>query len=238
MAGLLALVGGVEFTAGNEQQDRELAAAAAGGIAFVVPTAAARQRPDLAVEHASSWFRGLGVELHELRVLTRTDAGSEQLAAEAAKGRLFYLVGGDPGHVAQTLRGSRVWEAILGAWQAGAALAGSSAGAMALGEWTLIRARWPDHVTRAYREALGLVPDLTVLPHFEKFGQKWVESATAAAPRPHVTLLGIAERSAALWDAGGWRAAGPGRITVIRDGQTRDFQAGSAVAGLPEPRVA
>src|SRR5205085_712826 len=83
-------------------------------------------------------------ELHELRVLTRTDAGSEQLAAEAAKGRLFYLVGGDPGHVAQTLRGSRVWEAILSAWQAGAALAGSSAGAMALGEWTLIRARWPD----------------------------------------------------------------------------------------------
>ncbi len=238
MAGLLALVGGVEFTPGNEEQDRELAAAARGGPAFVVPTAAARQRPDLAVAQATRWFRGLGLELRELRVLTRTDANSRELSEEAAEGRLFYLVGGDPGHVAQTLRGSRVWEAILGAWRAGAALAGSSAGAMALGDWTLIRARWPDHVTRAYRDALGVVPDLTVLPHFERFGHKWVESATAATPRPRVALLGIDERSAALWDGSGWRATGPGRVTVIRDGEAGVFQTGARVAGLPEPRVA
>src|ERR1700694_5423824 len=141
-AGMLALVGGDEFNPGNEEQDRLLAGAAGPGPAFVVPTAAARQKPSQSVTHAIEWFRQFHLELQELPVLKRSDANSGALAERARTGGFFYLVGGDPGLVAKVLRGSAVWQAIFEAWRDGAALAGSFAGAMALCSHTLVMAPW------------------------------------------------------------------------------------------------
>jgi cyanophycinase len=233
MSGMLALVGGDEFNPGNEEQDRLLAAAAGRGAAFVVPTAAARQDPKRSVEHATAWFRQFGLELQELPVLKRTDANSVVLADRARSGGFFYLVGGDPGLVAQVLRGSAVWRAIFDAWRDGAALAGSSAGAMALCSDTLVRARWPVHFNRRPMDALGLLPATAVLPHFDTFGHRWVESAQAAAPA--LCLLGVDERSAAVWDGARWLAAGPGAITVIKGAKVGTFTSGQEISGLEQP---
>ena len=233
VAGALALVGGDEFNPGNEEQDRLLAAAARPGPAFVVPTAAARQGPEVAVEHAKRWFKQFGLELQELPVLKRGAAESAAIAAQAREGGFFYLVGGDPGHVAQVLRGSAVWRAIFQAWREGAALAGSSAGAMALCSHTLVRAKWPNRFNRRPIDALGLLPKTAVLPHFETFGNRWVESAQEAAPG--LTLLGIDERSAALWMKDAWRATGPGSVTVIQGSKLATFASGSKIIGLHAP---
>jgi cyanophycinase len=230
---VLALVGGDEFNPGNEEQDRILAAAARPGPAFVVPTAAARQGPEKAVAHATSWFKQFGLDLQELPVLKKADANSKELAALARTGGFFYLVGGDPGLVAQVLHSSRVWNAIFEAWLEGSSLAGSSAGAMALASQSLIRATWPNRFSRRPTEALGLVPETAVLPHYETFGHRWVESAERELPR--TTLLGIDERSAAVWAAGEWRAAGPGSVTVIKGSKTTRFPSGSKITGLHAP---
>ena len=233
MPGVLALVGGDEFNPGNDQQDRILATEAGSGPAFVVPTAAARQDPQASVQHATAWFKQFGLELRELPVLKRADANSKELAAVARKGGFFYLVGGDPGLVAQVLRSSRVWTAIFEAWLEGASLAGSSAGAMALCSHSLIRATWPKRFTRRPTEALGLVPETAVLPHFETFGHRWIESA--ASELPGATLLGIDERSAAVWMRDEWSAYGPGSVTIIKGSTTARFASGTTVAGLPAP---
>jgi len=230
MAGLLALVGGVEFEPGNEPQDREMVAAARRGPAYVLPTAQARSGPAKAVAHAQRWFASLGLEVLELPVTTRAHARSPELVEKAAAGGFFYLVGGDPGQVAAVLRGSPVWEAMVAAWRSGAVLAGSSAGSMALCEWTLVIDRWPHHDERKYKEALNVVPNSVVLPHFDAFGERWIPSATAAAPAPGVTLIGVNERCAAVHDANGWRAVG--RVVVIRDGERGEYESG---AGLPIP---
>ncbi len=233
VAGTLALVGGDEFNPGNEEQDRILAETARPGPAFVVPTAAARQDPQASVRHATAWFKQFGLDLRELPVLKRTDANSKELAGLARTGGFFYLVGGDPGLVAQVLRSSRVWTAIFEAWLDGASLAGSSAGAMALSAHSLIRATWPNRFTRRPTDGLGLVPDTAVLPHFETFGHKWVESAERELPG--ATLLGIDERSAAVWAKEVWRAHGPGSVTVIKGSKRAQFASGTSVSGLPAP---
>ncbi|MDQ6720224.1 MAG: Type 1 glutamine amidotransferase-like domain-containing protein [Candidatus Dormibacteraeota bacterium] len=233
MAGLLALVGGDEFNPGNEEQDRMLAAAALHGAAFVVPTAAARQKPEQSVAKAKTWFSQFGLELQELPVLKRGDATSAVLAARARAGGFFYLVGGDPGLVAKVLRGSAVWMAMFEAWRGGAALAGSSAGAMALCSHTLVRASWPNRFNRRPADALGVVPKTAVLPHFDTFGHRWVESAQAAAPG--LCLLGIDERSAAVWDGVRWLAAGPGAVTVVNRTRVARFTSGQEVSGLRQP---
>lgn len=233
MPGLLALVGGDEFKPGNEQQDRLMVRAAGRGPAFIVPTAAARQAPDKAVDHATRWFASLGLALRELPVLRRTDAMKESVARAASSGGFFYLCGGDPGLVAQVLRGSLVWRAIFGAWRDGAVLAGSSAGAMALCSHTLVRATWPNRFHRRPMEALGAVRRTAVLPHYDTFGHRWVESAYEAAPE--LTLLGVDERSAAVWRDGTWTAYGPGVVTVVRAGKATRYESGAEVKGLRQP---
>src|SRR5262245_44125369 len=153
MPGPMSLVGGDELHPGNEEQDRALVDAAAGGPAFVLATAAGRQRPELAVRHAVEWFGSLGLTVEELPATKRSHVTSAENVSRARAGRFFYLVGGDPGLVPKTLSGSPVWDAIVAAWRDGAALAGSSAGAMAMAEWTLVRDRMPGDDRRRYLPA-------------------------------------------------------------------------------------
>ncbi|HEX6332236.1 MAG TPA: Type 1 glutamine amidotransferase-like domain-containing protein [Actinomycetota bacterium] len=230
--GPLALVGGDELRPGNEPQDRLLLEAAGPGPAYVLATAAARQRPELAVANAREWFGALGLEIEELPATRRAHVTSAEAADRARAGRFFYLVGGDPGLVPRTLSETPVWEAIVAAWSAGAALAGSSAGAMALAEWTLVRERVPGDDRRRFAPALGLVPGVAVLPHFETFGHRWVASASE---RTGVVLLGLDERTAAVWKDGRWTALGAGGVTTIVDGERRRVDAGSPIAGLAAP---
>ena len=233
MEGPLALVGGDELNPGNEPQDEVLVAAANGGPAYVLATAAARQRPDLAVEHARKWFAKLGLQVEELPVRSRAEAGSKEVAAQAAQGRFFYLVGGDPGVTVDILIGTPVWSAIAAAWRDGAALAGSSAGAMAMGAWSLVRGRYKGDDDRRFKDALGLVPRVAVAPHFESFGRRWAGSTQVEARE--VVLVGIDERSAAVWIAGEWRAMGHGGVTVITNGDRVRFEAGQVISGMPHP---
>jgi cyanophycinase len=230
VTGPLALVGGAEFQPGNEPIDQALLAAAGDGPAYVLPTAAARQHPELAVATARRWFASLGRAVEELPVLTHSDALSAPLAGLARQGRFFYLVGGDPGLVVLVLNHTYVHLAMLEAWREGAALAGSSAGAMALGQWTPVREKWPNRDRRRLAPALGLVPGVVVVPHFEASGHRWQLDLP-----PGAILLGVDERTAALWDGRGWRVAGPGRVTVVVGAEKAVFASGEAVVGLPPP---
>ncbi len=127
------------------------------------------------------------------------------------------------------LHDSPVWLAIVSAWRSGAALAGSSAGAMAMGQWTLIRGRYPGDRRRQYRDALGLVPGIAVLPHYATFGREWVTSALEGRPSDDVALLGIDERSAAVWSDDAWRVMGDGEVAVITTAGERVFRSGQAI---------
>ena len=236
--GPLFLVGGNEFLPGNEPHDRRFAEAAADGPAYVVATAAIRQDPDRAVRTATAWFAALGLRVEELPLRGRRAAADPLVVARAAEAGGFYLCGGDPGLVVKTLEGTPAWEVIVSAWRRGAALAGSSAGAMALGEWTLLRARRPGDAHRRYAPALGLVRGLAVVPHLDEFGEAWLPSALAARPRRDTVLLAIDARTAAAWlpgRGGGWTAMGAGGVEVLTPDARRRLAAGHRLIGLPQP---
>jgi cyanophycinase len=232
-AGPLALVGGDEFHAGNEAQDALLCEAAAGRPAYIVATAA-RDSPEAAVATAQRWFRRFDVDITELRVRTITEARSTATAEQAKGAGLIYICGGDPGRVVQVLRGTLVWEAIRQAWRDGCALAGSSAGAMALCEWSLVRRGFPGHTDRRGLEGLNLVPGSAFLPHYDTFGERWIPSAQESVGADTL-LIGVDERSAAVWVDGAWSAMGPGRVVLVRGDERRVFPAPSPVDGFPQP---
>jgi cyanophycinase len=236
--GPLALVGGDELNPGNEPQDEILVRAAGDGPAYVIATAAARHQPELAVANAQRWFGALGLAVEDLPALRRSDVQAPDNVRRARSGRFFYIVGGDPGLVPSVLRGSPLWDAVTAAWREGAALGGSSAGAMALGAWTLVRERHPGDDRRRYAPALDLVPGIAVVPHFETFGHRWVDGASEMAPNDDVVLLGLDERTAAVWQDGAWMCLGAGGITIVRRGGRQRFASGDRLEGLPAPREA
>lgn len=231
--GPFILAGGAEFTAGNEPQDQVFLAAAKGRPVYVVAAAAVRQDPDRAVATARRWFRGLGAEVHELRIRGRTDAADPATVSAAREAGGVYLCGGDPGLVVEILRDTPAWAAVVEAWGRGAALGGSSAGAMALGEWSLIRAGM-SHDRRRFAPALGLLPNVAVVPHLDEFGERWLRSL--ALPRRGATILGLDTRTAAVWQPTiGWRAMGGGRVAVIRGGDRQERSEGGRPTGIGRP---
>lgn len=216
MAGVLALVGGDEFKPGNEEQDRFLLEHRQPGKAYVLATANSKH-PDACAQFAINWFGGLGFQVEELRVRSPEDAASPKVAEQARAGGFFYLAGGNPRRVADILRGSAVWSAIRKAWQEGAALAGSSAGAMAFGRWTL------DPNSQKPYDALNLLEDAAILPHYSQFGKSWIPKARKALD-PQAWLLGLDERTALVHDGKDWRVMGPGEVHVLQGDRDAAFR--------------
>ncbi|MEZ5266354.1 MAG: Type 1 glutamine amidotransferase-like domain-containing protein [Acidimicrobiales bacterium] len=159
--GPLALVGSGEFLPQMAEIDRWLLAGRPPRAAFLA-TAAGLEGPEtvsrwlaLGVEH----YRRLGVEPVPVPVIERADADDPDHAAAFEGCGLVYLSGGHPAYLAATLRGTAVWTAIERAWRAGAALAGCSAGAMALSaEAPSVRGDRPDE------PGLALVAHVAVIP--------------------------------------------------------------------------
>jgi cyanophycinase len=122
--GPLALIGGSEWRAGCDF-DRDLLELSGGTEVLVLPTAAAYEHPDRALEAAERWFDDIGGRVRSLRVLTRRDAVEEANVAPIAEAAFIYLSGGSPMHLRSVLKDSPVWDALVAAWQRGAVLAGS-----------------------------------------------------------------------------------------------------------------
>ena len=181
-------------------------------------TAAAPEGPaSLARWHAlgAAAAAGSGSSRSSCPSPTATAREDPENAALVEGAGLVYLSGGNPGYLAQTLRGTAVWEAIVAAWHAGAALAGCSAGAMALSAgFPDIRRPW-----RSGRRGARLVPACEVLPHFDRFGGRmpdWSPCAAWAGRRTGVAGVGVDEDTALV--GGLPRAAGrrsrPARATA------------------------
>jgi cyanophycinase-like exopeptidase len=176
----------------------------------VVPAAASTGRPDLAARHGVGAFEriaadlGIDVVAEAVLVVDAASAADPAIAGRLAQAHVIHLPGGEPHLVAEILRGTPAWHAILDAHAAGAAIAGASAGAMALADRTWSRRGWLD--------GLGLVHGLVVVPHFAQFDARGRESDVDRVERERLNVLGLDERTGVIREAPGtWRVAGQGR---------------------------
>src|SRR5438309_624552 len=83
-------------------------------------------------------------------------ANDETIAASIRQSRLIYLLGGFTGYLGETLANSASYRAMLTAYEAGAVIAGSSAGAMMLCQYYF------DPAKRQIVEGLNFVPNTCV----------------------------------------------------------------------------
>ena len=182
----------------------------------ILPTAAA---PDNHHERAGNnglrWFQSLGArDVDVVYVIDEASANDPALAASLRTSRLIYLLGGFPRHLGETLKNSLCWEAALEAYQNGAVLGGSSAGAMVL------CGHYYDPYEMQLLPGLNLLPNACVLPHHNNLGKMWVNHLKELLPDS--ILIGIDERTGMIGDSnGGWSVSGAGEITLYRGDQVK-----------------
>lgn len=225
MTGQIVLAGGAEF--GGRMADVDRAAIAlAGGLDApirIIPTAAAPDHNHInAGGNGVRWFQSLGAhDVAALPLIDRASAELPQIGAALRAARLIYLLGGFPRYLGQTLLGSASWQALRAAYDAGAVIAGSSAGAMVLCE------HYYDPEGQQLMPGLGLLPGACVLPHHNSFGQRW--AAQLAALLPNSVLIGIDERTGMIGEdaRGSWQIYGQGAVTLYHAGAPRSYLAGA-----------
>lgn len=208
--GPLALVGGAEWTEGCTF-DETLWRDSGEAEVVVLPTAAAYEHPQRAVDTARDWFARFGATVAGVMVLSRRDAQDREAADRLRAARFIYLSGGSPMHLRSVLKDTPVWSAVVEAWRAGAVLAGSSAGAMVLGDSMV------DPRGGALTLGLGLLERIAVLPHYDTWSEEKAHRTVQLATG-HLRIAAIDERTALIRDPDGtWCAAGAGNVTIFVD---------------------
>jgi len=236
MIGSLALVGSGEYLPAMASFEKSLIDDGITNgkrpIYIQIPTAAGKETPDR-LEYwkqlGKSQADRLGVDSIFLPIFTREDANNPEHARQIKDSALIYISGGDPHYLAETLMGTPLWDAIQENWRNGTSLAGCSAGAMVLSShipnFRLLK--------KAPTAGLNLLPELRVIPHFNKFF-RWIPES-AAKVLLHVPddsiLIGVDELTAIVKRSGDehWVVVGEAKVHVLKGMPDRQLVDGEVI---------
>jgi cyanophycinase-like exopeptidase len=223
MNGSLALVGSGEYLPAMASLEKSLIDDGIKNgkrpIYVQIPTAAGRESSDR-LEYWKQLGKvqadRLGVDSIFLPIYVREDANNPEYATLIKDCALIYMSGGDPHYLAETLIGTPLWEAIQENWRTGTSLAGCSAGAMVLS------AHIPNFrlLKKSPTVGLNLLPNIRVIPHFNKFF-RWIPES-AAKVLLHVPddsiLIGVDELTAIVKRSGvdHWVVVGEAKVHVLK----------------------
>ena len=241
MNGSLALVGSGEYLPAMAEFEKSLVQDGVKNgkeARYVqIPTAAGRESADR-LEYwkqlGLTQAKAIGVEATYLPIYTREDALNQKYVDAVANSALMYMSGGDPHHLAEVLIDTPLWSAIVENWKTGASLAGCSAGAMVLS------AHIPNFrlLKKTATQGLNLLPEIRVIPHFNKFF-KWIPES-AAKVLLHVPdnsiLIGVDELTAIVKRSGDteWVVVGEAKVHVLKGLPDQQLHDGERIK-LPTP---
>ena len=194
-----------------------------------IPTAAAPEgERSLSrwIELGKAQANRIGVTAVSVVAHDRNDAQNPRIAELVRDAGLIYLSGGNPTFLANTLRDTLLWQEIETAWRNGAALAGCSAGAMALADH-IPALRLPTH---SATNGVGLLPHLRVLPHFDQMFARLPDFLTRFMKVPDgVSIVGIDEETAIIGGPFEWEVKGRQSAWLFVDGHRKEFKPGETL---------
>ena len=236
MHGSLALVGSGEYLPAMAEFEKSLLEDGIKNgkenIYIQIPTAAAQEstsRLEYWKDLGQKQALAIGAKPLFLPIYTRDDALNMSFVNQISNGALIYMSGGDPHYLANTLIDTPIWQAIVKNWQSGGSLAGCSAGAMVLSsQIPNFRLSRVEPTT-----GLNLIPNIRVIPHFNKFF-KWIPES-AAKLLMHVPddsiLIGIDELTAIVKRGGSdfWQVYGQAKLHILKGSPEAQFSHGQEI---------
>jgi cyanophycinase len=234
--GALALVGSGEYLIQMQEIESDLLhrgiSRGKANTYIQIPTGAGQESADRIEfwrERGAAQATRIGAECRFLPILNREDAFNPQYINEVTSAGLIYFSGGDPGYITEVFEGTPLWEKIKSEFYSGSSLAGCSAGAMAFGA-KIVGLR----ISHA-QNGLGLIPEIEVIPHYDKF-LGWVPdriASIALRSDQGTYLLGIDEDTALVF-TDKWRVQGRSNVHVLKGftDSPQTFASGEEIALL------
>jgi cyanophycinase len=214
--GRLLIIGGAEDRCCGAGVLERFTQLCGGSKARVVLITTAAGRPGQALAEYEQVFRKLGVRnMRELPISGRADADGRDAAAALNDATGVFFCGGDQSRL-QSLVGSRVNEQLRERLGDGLVVAGTSAGATALGRTMILGGNGAEVSTATVRIApgLGLVPRMLIDMHFGERG-RMPRLLSAVALDPDRLGVGIDENTAISAGEESFEILGSGVVTVV-----------------------
>jgi len=225
-----AFMGSGEFEAWHDKVDRWLLDRANGdGSVLILPTASAREGDEVFdgwADKGLAHYERLGVPARIVPVRTREDAGRPELVDELRSASIVFFSGGNPWYLADTLRDSAFWRAMVDRLGDGLAYAGCSAGVACLAEITFDSDS--PSFEQVLKPGLGLVRRTLFGPHWD-IVDTWIPGAAefiAGSVPEGGRLVAIDEETAMFGDGSSWSVTGRSAVHVLQDGVWTDHGAG------------
>ncbi|MEX1046637.1 MAG: Type 1 glutamine amidotransferase-like domain-containing protein [Actinomycetota bacterium] len=221
----LSIFGSGEFEPWSVEIDRLAIdrARTGNGSVLILPTASAPEGDDVfhnwgqkGLDH----YEGMEVPARVSALKSRADAHSDDHIAQIEDASLIYFSGGNPKYLADTLRDTPFWKAVMEAVDAGASLSGCSAGACIMGEIAPDTLEEQDWDKALATPGLKVFPGVTFGPHWNML-EHYIPGLTSVflnrVPEG-VTLITLDEDTAIAGDGDKWTVHGLREVGVRRNG--------------------
>ena len=238
LGGRLVAIGGAEDKT-DELRVLSRVFSLAGGSDEVVVIATASGIPEQVLPAYDEAFRRLGAsDVHCLDVRERKDAASEENVARVARSGVIFFTGGDQLRLTNVFGGSPVLTAIRERHQAGAVVAGTSAGAMALPATMIYSGGAADALHKGevkMAAGLGFAEGVIIDSHFLERG-RFTRLMEVGATNPEHLGIGLGEDAAVVFHPNQIiEAVGSGHVILVdsRDlarSNVAELSTGGAVA--------
>jgi cyanophycinase len=214
--GRLLIIGGAEDRCHGVPLLERFVELCGGQAARIVLVTTATGIPDEVHAAYEQVFRRLGAdEITPLRLRGRADADGDDAAKILDRATGVFISGGDQSRL-RALVGSRINDILRDRLTAGGlVIAGTSAGATALGRTMILGGEGPEVSAAAVRTGpgLGLIPKVLIDMHFAARG-RLPRLLSAVALDPDHLGVGIDENTGILVDQGRFEVLGSGVVTV------------------------
>ncbi|WP_416138482.1 cyanophycinase [Halomonas sp. HK25] len=231
-SGHLVAIGGAEDKSSDLEILRQVFALAPEGNGEVAVIATASRIPDEVLPDYEAAFSRLGASrVHSLGIRDRRQAADADTVRLIEQSSVIFLTGGDQLRLTNVLGGSATLKAIRNRLQAGAVVAGTSAGAAAMPGTMIYNGAASDALRKGAVNltfGLGLVEGLIIDSHFLERG-RFTRLMEVGASNPEHLGVGLGEDAGVIIHPHGiLEAIGPGHVIII---DSRDL-ASSNIAEL------
>ncbi len=235
-AGTLCIIGGAEDRTGSRVVLREFVRLAGGdGARIAVVATASSLGPEILEEYADV-FGELGAgDVLPLRPQTRADADDAGLADLLTDVDAVFMTGGNQLKLTHVIGGTRFGDAVCRAYEHGALVGGTSAGASAVSEHMIAfgdEYDSPRQGVTASAAGLGLLPDVIVDQHFAQ-RNRYGRLLSLVARSPRLLGLGVDEDTAAVVRGGHLLEVVGSGCVFVADGSAAVSDAHMAELGAP-----
>lgn len=216
--GKLVIIGGAEDKEGKCDILKKVVEMSGGDNSRIVVMTTATEQPREVGSLYRKLFKKLGVRnIDILNINTREDASNDEYIELINEATCIFFTGGDQLRITSLLGGTVVYDSLHSAYNKGALLVGTSAGASVMSSNMIVEGlndQSPKYCTLKMAPGLGILGEVIIDQHFAQRGRIG-RLLSAVAQNPHMLGVGIDEDTAIIVDGFSFEVIGSQTVTVV-----------------------